>query len=95
MVADLENNIVAGLVLVVAVLLVFMGWRASLIVALAIPLSMLMSFAIIQTLGYTLNMIVLFSLVLARGHAGGQRHRHRREHLPPHAAGLRPRSRRP
>jgi len=67
MVADLENNIVSGMVLVVAVLLLFMGWRTSLIVALAIPMSMLMSFFAIQALGYTVNMVVLFSLILALG----------------------------
>ncbi len=67
MVADLENNIGAALVLVVAVLLVSIGFRASMVVALAVPLSMLMSFALLQMMGYTLNMIVLFSLVLAVG----------------------------
>jgi multidrug efflux pump len=67
MVADLENNIVSGLVLVLVVLVAFMGLRASAIVAVAIPLSMLMSFAAIQALGYTLNMIVLFGLILALG----------------------------
>lgn len=67
MVSDLENNIFSGLVLVVLVLVLFMGWRTSLIVAMAIPLSMLMSFFVIQLLGYTLNMIVLFSLILAMG----------------------------
>jgi len=67
MVSDLENNILSGLILVVAVLLLFMGVKNSFIVGLAIPLSMLMSFAILQMLGYTLNMIVLFSLILALG----------------------------
>jgi len=67
MVADLENNILSGLVLVVAVLFLFLGFRTSAIVALAIPLSMLISFAVILALGYTLNMIVLFGLVLALG----------------------------
>ena len=67
MVKDLENNILSGLVLVVGVLLVFMGLRSSLIVGLAIPLSMLMSFAILSALGITLNMIVLFSLILSLG----------------------------
>ena len=67
MVADLENNILSGLILVLVVLVAFMGLRSSMIVALAIPLSMLMSFAILQALGYTLNMIVLFSLILALG----------------------------
>lgn len=67
MVSDLENTIASALVLVVLVLMVFMGFRASVVVAMAIPLSMLLSFAIIQLVGYTLNMIVLFSLVLAVG----------------------------
>lgn len=67
MVSDLENNIVSGLFLVVAILFAFLGFRNSLFVAIAIPLSMLISFIIIQALGYTLNMIVLFSLILALG----------------------------
>jgi CzcA family heavy metal efflux pump len=67
MVADLENNIISGLFLVVGVLFAFLGFRNSLFVAVAIPLSMLLSFIIIQALGYTLNMIVLFSLILALG----------------------------
>ena len=67
MVKDLENNILSGLVLVVAVLVVFMGFRTSLIVALAIPLSMLISFTVILGMGYTMNFIVLFSLILALG----------------------------
>ncbi|GAG43201.1 unnamed protein product, partial [marine sediment metagenome] len=62
-----ENNILSGLILVLGVLFLFLGFRTSLIVALAIPMSMLMSFAAIQALGYTLNMIVLFSLILALG----------------------------
>jgi multidrug efflux pump subunit AcrB len=66
-VADLENNILTGLILVFGVLLLFMGFRSSLIVALAIPLSMLLSFTVLQTLGVTLNMVVLFSLILALG----------------------------
>jgi multidrug efflux pump subunit AcrB len=66
-VRDLENNILTALILVVGVLLIFMGALSSLIVALAIPLSMLMSFAILQALDVTLNMVVLFSLILALG----------------------------
>ncbi len=67
MVSDLENNILSGLVLVVAVLLLFLGLRTSLIVAFAIPMSMLISFSVIQVMGMTLNMVVLFSLILALG----------------------------
>ncbi len=67
MVKDLENNILSGLVLVVVVLVLFMGFRTSTIVALAIPLSMLITFTVLQLMGYTLNMIVLFSLIMALG----------------------------
>lgn len=67
MVSDLENSIACGLVLVVAVVVFSMGLRNSMLVASAIPLSMLITFFTLQMLGYTLNMIVLFSLVLASG----------------------------
>jgi len=67
MVADLENNILAALILVTTVLLLFLGWRPSTIVAMIIPLSMLITCFLIQALGYTLNMVVLFSMVLVLG----------------------------
>ena len=67
MVADLENNILSGLILVVIVLLFVMGFRNALLVGLAIPFSMLLSFAVLYALGITLNMVVLFSLTLALG----------------------------
>ncbi len=67
MVADLENNIISGLILVVAVLFMSMGLRNALLVGIAIPFSMFLSFAALHALGYTLNMIVLFSLTLALG----------------------------
>ena len=67
MVSELENNILTGLILVVAVLFLFLGLRNSLFVALAIPFSMLLSFIVIQALDMTLNMVVLFSLILALG----------------------------
>jgi multidrug efflux pump subunit AcrB len=67
MVADLENNIITSLLLVMAVIIFFMGVRNSLFVAFSIPMSMLMSFVFIETFGMTLNMIVLFSLILVLG----------------------------
>jgi CzcA family heavy metal efflux pump len=66
-VADLENNILSGLVLVVVVIFFAMGIRNALLVSLAIPFSMLLSFTMLQLLGITLNMVVLFSLTLALG----------------------------
>ena len=67
MVADLENNIYTGLVLVVLVLLFAMGIRNAILVGLAIPFSMLLSYVVLYVMGITLNMVVLFSLILALG----------------------------
>ena len=67
MVKDLENNILSGLILVVAVLFFFMGFRNAVFAGVAIPLSMLISFVVIDAMGMTLNMVVLFSLILALG----------------------------
>jgi multidrug efflux pump len=67
MVNELENNILSGLVLVVAVLFLFLGLTNSLFVGCAIPFSMLLSFIVLRALGITLNMVVLFSLILALG----------------------------
>ena len=67
MVSNLENSIIFGIILVVGVLLFFLGLRNALFVGVAIPLSMLMSFMILNLMGVTLNTMVLFSLVLALG----------------------------
>jgi len=67
MVSNLENSIIFGILLVVLVLLFFLGLRNALFVGVAIPLSMFMSFMILDAMGVTLNVMVLFSLVLALG----------------------------
>ena len=67
MVNNLENSIIMGVILVVLVLMFFLGLRNSLFVGVAIPLSMLMGIAILNMAGTTLNMMVLFSLILALG----------------------------
>ena len=67
MVKDLENNIISGLIFVIAVLLFFLGVRNAVLVGIAIPLSMFISFILLQSLGYTLNFIILFSLIIALG----------------------------
>ncbi len=67
MIEELENNVFSGFLLVVVILLIFLGVRNALFVGLAIPLSMLVAFTIMAMRGTTLNMIVLFSLVLAVG----------------------------
>ncbi len=67
LVKDLENNIIAGLIFVVAVLLFFLGVRTATLVGIAIPLSMMLSFLIFSAMGQTLNFIILFSLIIALG----------------------------
>ncbi len=67
MVADLENNILSGLVLVVLVIFFAMGLRNAILVSMSIPFSMLLSFSILYLMGITLNVVVLFGLTLALG----------------------------
>ena len=67
MVSSLENNIISGVVLVVLVLLFFLGARNALFVGVSIPLSMLLSFCVLAAMGATINMMVLFSLIMALG----------------------------
>ncbi|MDA0195409.1 MAG: efflux RND transporter permease subunit [Bacteroidetes bacterium] len=67
MVSSLENNVISGVILVVLVLLFFLGTRNALFVGVAIPLSMFMSFLILGAFGITINMMVLFSLIMALG----------------------------
>ena len=66
-VKDLENNIITGFVLVFLVLLLVMGISNALLVAVAIPLSFLVSMIILNVMGFTLNIVVLFSLILSLG----------------------------
>jgi CzcA family heavy metal efflux pump len=67
MVSDLENNILSGLILVLAVIFAFIGTRSAVFISLAIPYSMFITFGVLSGFGITLNMVVLFSLVLALG----------------------------
>ncbi len=64
---DLVNNIIFGVILVVLVLMFFLGFRNSLFVGFAIPLSMLMSLFILSSFGFTMNTMVLFGLVMGLG----------------------------
>lgn len=67
MLNNLVNNIIMGVILVVLILLLFLGLRNALLVGFSIPMSMFMSFAILSAMGKTLNMITLFSMILALG----------------------------
>jgi multidrug efflux pump subunit AcrB len=64
---DLVNNIIFGILLVVTVLMFFLGFRNALFVGFAIPMSMFMSFVVLSLLGYTLNTMILFGLIMGLG----------------------------
>ena len=66
-VSNLENSIISGVILVVLVLLFFLGLRNASFVGIAIPLSMLMGILFLYVSGTTMNIVVLFSLILALG----------------------------
>tara|TARA_R110002050_G_scaffold57866_6_gene130213 strand:+ start:14583 stop:18101 length:3519 start_codon:yes stop_codon:yes gene_type:complete len=64
---DLVNNIIFGIILVVTVLLFFLGFKNAIFVGFAIPMSMFMSLMILNLLGYTLNTMILFGLIMGLG----------------------------
>jgi len=64
---DLINTIIIGFILVTLVLMFFMGVTNALFVALSVPLSMFIAFLIMPSIGFSFNMIVLFSFILALG----------------------------
>ncbi len=65
---DIEKTIVEALVLVIIVVFLFLqGWRATLIPLLAVPVSLVGTFIIFPLLGFSINTLSLFGLVLAVG----------------------------
>ena len=66
-ISNLENSILMGMILVIVILYLFMGLRNAIFSGLAIPMSMFISFLVLKQIGYTINSMVLFSLVLALG----------------------------
>ncbi|MDB5258555.1 MAG: acrD [Chitinophagaceae bacterium] len=64
---DLINTIIIGFILVVIILMFFMGATNAIFVGMSVPLSMFIAFLILPSIGFTLNMIVLFAFLLALG----------------------------
>jgi len=64
---DLQNHVMIAVILVFIVILYALSGRASMLIGLAIPSSFLMGILALAMMGYTINMIVLFSLILAVG----------------------------
>ncbi|GLQ29897.1 efflux RND transporter permease subunit [Litoribrevibacter albus] len=67
MLTDLFNNVLSAIVLVMIVIIAAMGFRSSVIVGMMIPGSFLAALLIIDAIGFTLNIVVLFSLILVVG----------------------------
>jgi multidrug efflux pump len=67
MLADLQNSVATGVLLVAVVILFALGFRASLFIGIAIPASFLAGVLGLELAGLTVNIVVLFSLILAVG----------------------------
>ncbi len=67
MLRDLQNNVISAVILVMIVIIAALGWRSAGLVGIAIPGSFLTGILVLAALGLTLNIVVLFSLILAVG----------------------------
>ncbi|MCE9665932.1 efflux RND transporter permease subunit [Halomonas sp. M5N1S17] len=67
MLSELLNNVLTAVVLVLVVILAAMGLRSALMVGLTIPGAFLTGILLIWAIGYTLNIVVLFALILVAG----------------------------
>src|SRR5690606_10558685 len=67
MLSDLENNIILAVLLVVIVMIAAIGTRSALLVGVAIPGAFLIGILAIAMMGMSLNIVVLFSLILSIG----------------------------
>lgn len=67
MVVDLENNIIIAVLLVMFVVVIAVGFRSAMLISLSIPFSFLAGVLFLYMFGYTMNLVVLFSLILTVG----------------------------
>jgi multidrug efflux pump subunit AcrB len=63
----MQTNALYGILLVLAVCWLFLGWRIGVLVALGIPFSLMGTFALLAPMGYTVNVSVLLGVVIALG----------------------------
>jgi HAE1 family hydrophobic/amphiphilic exporter-1 len=66
-ISDLVSNGVLGLVLILLVLMLFINLRTGIVVALIIPMAFLATLAVLYAIGYTINILTLFALILVLG----------------------------
>ncbi|MGY5538838.1 efflux RND transporter permease subunit [Vibrio brasiliensis] len=67
MLSDLQNNILSAIILVVIVIIAILGVRTALLVGISIPGSFLTGLLVLSVFGLTINIVVLFSLIMAVG----------------------------
>ncbi len=67
MISDLENNVILAVILVLIIIVYWMGFKPAIIVSLSIPGSFLLSMILLSAIGVTINVVVLFSLILSVG----------------------------
>ena len=67
MLSELQNSVLAAVLLVFIVIIGILGMRTALLVGVAIPGSFLMGILLIGSFGSTINMMVLFALIMAVG----------------------------
>jgi len=67
MLGDLQNNVLTAIALVMIVVIAALGLRSALLVGLAIPGAFLAGILVIDAMGFTLNIVVLFSLIMVVG----------------------------
>ncbi|BDY06400.1 efflux RND transporter permease subunit [Ferrimonas sp. YFM] len=67
MLSDLQNNVVSAILLVVIVVIAALGLRSAGLVGIAIPGSFLTGLLVLAVFGLTVNMVVLFALIMAVG----------------------------
>ena len=78
---DVIHELVLGAILTVIVVMLFLNdWKATAITSLALPVSVISSFMLMDALGFTLNVLTLMGAVALHRHPGGRRHRGHREH---------------
>ena len=93
---DVEFTLLLTVALVVLVIFLFLrNVSATIIPSLAVPLSIVGTFAVMYLLGYTIDIISLMALTLCVGLRRGRRRGHAREHRAPHGGGREPDGGRP
>ncbi len=64
---DLENNVILATLIVLIIIIIFMGWKSALLVSISIPSSFLLSMIVLSFFNVTINVVVLFALILSVG----------------------------